>query len=231
MIFTDEQKKILTRTDHTLLAVDATSEDIRKVCFEGVDFKTASICIPPLFVDQAIRDTDGRGKICTVIGFPNGYTTTESKVFETKTAVSQGAHEIDMVISVGYLKQGDLNAVKKDISAVRAACKGRVLKVIIETCLLSEAEKIQMCKIVSDVGADFIKTSTGFSTGGATLADVALFKANLPPDIKIKASGGIATLEDAEAFIEAGADRIGSSRIVRLVRQQMMEAQAVTIEV
>ena len=231
MIFTDEQKRILKHTDHTLLAVDATTEAIREACFEGVDFKKASICIPPLYVAQAVRDTDGRGKICTVIGFPNGYMTTDSKVHETKSAVSQGAHEIDMVISIGLLKQGDTDAVKKDISAVRAACKDRILKVIVETCLLTEEEKISMCKVVGDAGADFIKTSTGFSTGGATLEDVELFKAHLAPGIKIKAAGGISTLEDAKAFLDAGADRIGSSRIVRLVRRQLMDAQAVTVEV
>lgn len=212
-------QEILSKVDHTVLSTTATWQDIRALCDDGMQYKTASVCIPALYVRQAAQYVQGKLPICTVIGFPNGYSTTAAKCFETKDAVENGASEIDMVISVGTLKAGEDDAVRRDIEAVRAACKNQVLKVIIETCLLTEDEKIRMCRIVSDSGADFIKTSTGFSTAGATFDDIRLFKAHCAPHLKIKAAGGISSIADAEEFIRLGADRLGTSRIVKLVKE------------
>ena len=212
-------QEILSKVDHTVLSTTATWQDIRALCDDGMQYKTASVCIPALYVRQAVEYVQGKLPVCTVIGFPNGYSTTAAKCFETKDAVENGASEIDMVISVGTLKAGEDDAVRRDIEAVRAACKNQVLKVIIETCLLTEDEKIRMCRIVSDSGADFIKTSTGFSTAGATFDDIRLFKAHCAPHLKIKAAGGISSIADAEEFIRLGADRLGTSRIVKLVKE------------
>lgn len=212
-------QEILQKVDHTVLSVSAAWDDIRALCDDGMRYKTASVCIPALYVKKAAEYVDGKLPICTVIGFPNGYSTTAAKCFETEDAVKNGASEIDMVISVGTLKAGDDEAVRRDIEAVRAACKNQILKVIIETCLLTEEEKIRMCRIVSDSGADFIKTSTGFSTAGATFDDIRLFKAHCAPHLKIKAAGGISSIADAEEFIRLGADRLGTSRIVKLVKE------------
>lgn len=212
-------QEILQKVDHTVLSVSAAWDDIRALCDDGMRYNTASVCIPALFVKKAAEYVDGKLPICTVIGFPNGYSTTAAKCFEAEDAVKNGASEIDMVISVGTLKAGDDEAVRRDIEAVRAACKNQILKVIIETCLLTEEEKIRMCRIVSDSGADFIKTSTGFSTAGATFDDIRLFKAHCAPHLKIKAAGGISSIADAEEFIRLGADRLGTSRIVKLVKE------------
>jgi len=218
-----ELKEVLARVDHTLLRQNATWEEIRKLCDEGMEYGTASVCIPPSFVRDAAGyialESKARGlkrilPVCTVIGFPNGYNTGAAKSFEAYDAVSKGASEIDMVINIGWAKQGRFGDILKEIDAVGTACQGRVLKVIIETCLLTEEEKIRMCEALSSSYADFIKTSTGFSTGGATLEDIRLFKDHLKHGKRIKASGGIKGLEDAIAFIEAGADRIGTSKVV-----------------
>lgn len=212
-------KEILRHVDHTLLAPTATTADILATCDEGLFYHTASVCIPPVFVKAAKAHVGDRLPVCTVIGFPNGYATTAAKCFETVDAVENGAAEIDMVIPLGAVKAGDFAAVLSDIRAVRAACDGRVLKVIVETCLLTREEKIRMCEVVSASGADYIKTSTGFAGGGATAEDVALFAAHVAPHLKIKAAGGIASLADAERFLELGADRLGTSRIVKLVKE------------
>ncbi len=212
-------KEILQHVDHTLLAPTATTADILATCDEGLFYHTASVCIPPVFVKAAKAHVGDRLPVCTVIGFPNGYATTAAKCFETADAVENGAAEIDMVIPLGAVKAGDFAAVLSDIRAVRAACDGRVLKVIVETCLLTREEKIRMCEVVSASGADYIKTSTGFAGGGATAEDVALFAAHVAPHLKIKAAGGIASLADAERFLELGADRLGTSRIVKLVKE------------
>ena len=211
-------KKILAACDHTLLAQDATEDDIFALCDDAVKYGTASVCIPPCYVKAAKEYVDGKMKICTVIGFPNGYSTAKTKAYETEMAVLDGADEIDMVINVGKLKDGRLVELLEEIKLVRTAAKDKILKVIIETCLLSDDEKVQMCKLVADGGADFIKTSTGFSSGGATLSDIALMRKNSPPSLKIKAAGGISSLEDAENFIAAGADRLGTSRIVKIIK-------------
>ena len=211
-------EKILAACDHTLLQQTATWEEIRGLLDDAVNYHTASVCIPPCYVKQAKAYAKDRMRICTVIGFPNGNMTTAAKVFETKDAVANGADEIDMVINIGYLKAGDHKAVLDEIRAVREACEGHILKVIIETCLLTEEEKVKMCELVTASGADYIKTSTGFSTGGATFEDVKLFRKHVGPDVKIKAAGGIASLEDAEQFMELGADRLGTSRVVKLVK-------------
>lgn len=211
--------EILRRTDHTLLRPDATWEAIRRLCDEGMTFGTASVCIPPLYVAQGAEYLCGRLPVCTVIGFPTGYSTTAVKAAETRQAAADGADEIDMVIPVGRVKEGAYDAVLADIQLVRAACEGKILKVIVETCLLTEDEKRRMCDIVSASGADYIKTSTGFSKGGATVADIRLFAAHVAPRVKIKAAGGIGTLADAAALLEAGADRLGSSRLVELAAQ------------
>lgn len=215
-----EIKEIFAKCDHTLLAQTATPDDIRRICDEGIEFGTASVCIPPCYVDLAARYSGGRIPICTVIGFPNGNMTTAAKCFETRDAVANGASEIDMVINIGMLRAGMVDYVRDEIAAVRAECRGRVLKVIIETCLLTDDEKKLMCSVVARGGADYIKTSTGFSKGGATKEDIRLFAENVPAGLKIKAAGGISTLADAEEFIKLGASRLGTSRIVKLAKEQ-----------
>ena len=214
-----ELEQILKACDHTLLRVDATSQEIKTLCDQAIRFHCASVCIPPAFVAKAAAYAAGRVKICTVIGFPTGYNTTAVKVAETADAVKNGADEIDMVIHIGALKEKRYDAVLDEIKAVRAACEGKILKVIIETCLLSEEEIIKMCDIVSRSGADYIKTSTGFSKGGATHEDILLMKKHIQPGLKIKAAGGIASIEDARRFLEEGADRLGTSRIVKIVKE------------
>lgn len=213
-----ELSEILSRCDHTLLRTDAGSEEIRRLCDEAVKYGCASVCIPPCHVPGAKKYLAGRVPVCTVIGFPNGYMTTAAKAFEAADAVQKGADEIDMVINLAMVKDADWQAVAEDIAAVRRATEGKVLKVIIECCLLTEAEKLEMCRIVSESGADFIKTSTGFSTAGATFADIELFARCCAGRCKIKAAGGISTLDDAVRFIELGADRLGTSRMVKLVQ-------------
>lgn len=213
------QKDILAKVDHTLLAQTATWEEIRQICNDGMRYETASVCIPPSYVEQAKNYVGDRLKICTVIGFPNGYNTTAVKEFETKDALKKGADEIDMVINLGWVKDGRFDLVEKEIRTLKDACGGNVLKVIIETCLLTEEEKVKMCEVVTNSGADFIKTSTGFSTSGATFADVALFKEHVGPQVKIKAAGGISSFADAEKFVELGTDRLGTSRLVKIMKQ------------
>ena len=215
---TMELSKILAAVDHTLLAQGATWEEIRAVCDDGVRFKTASVCIPASFVRQAKEYLGDKLAVCTVIGFPNGYSTTAVKCFEAEDAVKNGADEIDMVINVGWVKDRKWECLLEEIKAVKAACGGKLLKVIIETCLLTDEEKIKMCEIVSASGAEFIKTSTGFAGGGATREDVALFAGHVAPHVKIKAAGGISNLQDAEDFINLGASRLGTSRIVKAVK-------------
>ena len=211
---------ILSKCDHTLLSQAATWEQIKSICDDGIKYKTASVCIPASFVKRAHDYVDGQVKICTVIGFPNGYSTTESKVFEAVDAARNGADEIDMVINIGWLKDKRYEALLNEISAIKNAIPDRILKVIIETCLLTDEEKIKMCEIVSASGADYIKTSTGFSTAGATFDDIKLFAENISGDLKIKAAGGISSIDDAVKFIELGADRLGTSRIVKIVKEQ-----------
>ena len=218
-------KEILSKCDHTLLRVDCTGEEIRTLCDQAIKYGCASVCIPPCHVAGAKRYVGGRMKICTVIGFPNGYMTTAAKAFEAADAVRNGADEIDMVVNLSMVKDGCWGEVARDISAVRSATAGRILKVIIECCLLTEEEKLQLCRIVSDCGADFIKTSTGFSTGGATREDVELMRANCPVTVKVKAAGGISSLQDAEDFINLGAERLGTSRIVKLAIAQEQQAE------
>ena len=213
-------KRILAAVDHTLLAVDASWEDIKAICDDGMKYGTASVCIPAAYVARAAEYAAGRLPICTVIGFPSGYSTTEAKCFEAADAVKNGADEIDMVINVGWLKDKKYDLLLNEIREVKAACGGKLLKVIIETCLLTDEEKIEMCRIVSESGADYIKTSTGFSKGGATREDVALFAKHVAPHVKIKAAGGIASLEDAQAFLDLGASRLGTSRVVKIVKNE-----------
>ena len=220
-----ELQDILARVDHTLLAQGATWGEIKAICDDGVKYGCASVCIPASYVRQAAEYVDGKIAICTVIGFPNGYDTTAAKCFEASDAVKNGASEIDMVINVGWVKDRLYDKVLEEIKAVKAACGGKLLKVIIETCLLTDDEKIKMCEIVSDSGADYIKTSTGFSTGGATFHDVELFAKHVKPGVKIKAAGGISSLEDAEKFIELGASRLGTSRVVKIVKKLEAEKQ------
>jgi deoxyribose-phosphate aldolase len=215
-----EQKDILSIVDHTLLLQTSTWGEIRQLCDDAMKYGTASVCIPPCYVKQAKEYMQDRMKVCTVIGFPNGNHTTAAKVFETKDAVANGADEIDMVINVGMLKAKNYDYVLNEIKEIKAACQGRLLKVIIETCLLTDEEKIKMCELVTESGADYIKTSTGFSTAGATFADVALFAEHVGPKVKIKAAGGISSMEDAEKFVELGASRLGTSRIVKIVKAQ-----------
>ena len=210
-----EIKEILEKCDHTLLRVDCTGEEIKKLCDQAIKYNCARVCIPPCHVAGARRYVGDRLKLCTVIGFPNGYMTTAVKAFEAADAIKNGADEIDMVINLSMVKDGCWVDVANDIRAVREATRGKILKVIIETCLLTEEEKVHMCKIVSDCGADFIKTSTGFSKGGATREDVALMRANCPERVKVKAAGGISSLQDAEDFINLGAERLGTSRVVK----------------
>ena len=214
-----ELNEILSKVDHTLLAQTATWEEIRAICDDGMKYHTASVCIPASYVRQAAEYVDGKLAICTVIGFPNGYSTTASKCFEATDAVHNGAEEIDMVINIGWVKDQRWDDLLEEIKAVKQHCEGRLLKVIIETCLLTDEEKIKMCEIVSDSGADYIKTSTGFSTAGATFHDVELFAKHVKPGVKIKAAGGISSLEDAEKFIELGASRLGTSRVVKIVKK------------
>lgn len=211
-------KDICGAADHTLLKHEATWEQIKEICDDGAKYKTASVCIPPCYVKRAHEYMPDLN-ICTVIGFPNGNMTTASKVFETKDAIENGANEIDMVINIGMLKAKEYDYILDEIKEIKKACDGHILKVIIETCLLTNDEKIKMCEIVSNSGADYIKTSTGFSTGGATFEDVKLFKENVEPHVKIKAAGGISSLEDAKTFMELGATRLGTSRIVKLVKE------------
>ena len=212
--------EILSYCDHTLLSTGATWAEIRTVCDDGIAFGTASVCIPPSYVKRAKDYVGTRLSICTVIGFPNGYSTTAAKVYEARDAVQNGADEIDMVINVGMLKNKMYGDILDEIRAIRAACNGKILKVIIETCLLTEEEKIKMCKIVSASGADFIKTSTGFAGGGATPEDIKLFAKHISGGLKIKAAGGVSSLEDADLFIELGAQRIGTSRIVKIAKSE-----------
>lgn len=212
------KEEILSKVDHTLLKQGSTWEQIKKILDEGMEAHTASACIPPYYVKRAKEYVGDRLPICTVIGFPNGNMTTATKVFETKDAVASGADEIDMVINIGMVKEGDYQSIVKEINAIKEACDGKLLKVIIETCLLTEEEKIKMCQAVTESDADFIKTSTGFSEGGATFDDIALMKAHVGRDLKIKAAGGIGSVADAERFIELGADRLGTSRLIALLK-------------
>ena len=217
-IMNNELKPILARVDHTLLSQTATWDQIRAICDDGVKYGCASVCIPASYVKQAAESVAGKIAVCTVIGFPNGYDTTASKCFQATDAVQNGASEIDMVINIGWVKDGLYDKVLSEIRDVKGHCRGKLLKVIIETCLLTDAEKIELCRVVSESGADYIKTSTGFGGGGATREDVALFKKHVAPHVKIKAAGGIADLNDAKDFIALGADRLGTSRIVKAVK-------------
>lgn len=213
------KEKIVGAVDHTLLGVDCTWEDIRQLCDEAVAYQTASVCIPACYVREAADYLQGKCPVCTVIGFPNGYSTQTVKVAEARDAIANGASEIDMVINIGFLKSGRYDALLNEIKEVKKACSTHILKVIIETCLLTEAEKIKMCEIISLSGADYIKTSTGFSKAGATKEDVSLFRKHVHPHVKIKAAGGVRTLEDAQAFLELGASRLGTSSIVKLLKK------------
>ena len=213
-------KNILEKCDHTLLRVDCTSEEIKKLCDQAIKYNCASVCIPPCHVAGAKRYVGDKLALCTVIGFPNGYMTSAVKAFEAADAIRNGAEEIDMVINVSMVKDGCWDDVKKDIAAVREATTGKILKVIIECCLLTDEEKVKLCEIVTACGADYIKTSTGFSTGGATREDVKLMRDNCPETVKVKAAGGISTLQDAEDFVNLGADRLGTSRVVKIVMEQ-----------
>lgn len=215
-----EKKEILGKVDHTLLAQTATWEEIKELCDDAIRYKTASVCIPPSFVKAAKEYVDGKMKICTVIGFPNGYNTTETKVFETENAIENGADEIDMVINLGWVKEGKFDLIKAEIKALKEVCKDKILKVIIETCLLTEEEKIKMCEVVTTAGADYIKTSTGFSTTGATFNDIDLFANYVGEGVKIKAAGGISSFADAEKFIHLGADRLGTSRLIKILKEK-----------
>ncbi|HIX51539.1 MAG TPA: deoxyribose-phosphate aldolase [Candidatus Lachnoclostridium stercoripullorum] len=214
-----DKREILKRLDHTLLKQDAVWEQIKEICDEGMKYGVASVCIPPSFVRRAAEYMGGRLPVCTVIGFPNGYATTAVKVFETEDAVRNGADEIDMVIDIGMVKERDYGGVLEEIRAVRRACQGKILKVIIETCLLTDEEKVEMCRVVTESGADYIKTSTGFASGGATFADVKLMREHVGAQVKVKAAGGISSAADAERFIELGADRLGTSRLIRLLEE------------
>ena len=218
-----DAKKILGHVDHTLLLQGSTWEEIRQICDDAIAYGTASVCIPPSYVKQAKEYVGDKMAVCTVIGFPNGYMTTKTKEFETKDALANGADEIDMVINIGWVKDRRWEDLLTEIKAVKASCQGRILKVIVEACLLTEEEKIKMCEIVTASGAEYIKTSTGFSTGGATREDVALFARHIGSGVKIKAAGGISTFQDAEDFLALGADRLGTSRIVKLVKGQQGE--------
>ena len=215
-----DREEILNKVDHTLLAQTATWEKIREILDDAMKYHTASACIPAAYVKQAAEYVQGRLPICTVIGFPNGYHTTAVKVFETKDAVANGASEIDMVINIGFLKDKRYEEIEEEIRQVHAACEGRILKVIIETCLLTEKEKIKMCEIVTKAGAEFIKTSTGFSTGGATFEDVELMRKHVGANVKVKAAGGIASFADAEKFVDLGADRLGTSRLIKIMKAE-----------
>ena len=215
-----EWQEILSHVDHTLLKQEARWEDIQKIVEEGIRYGCASVCIPPSYVKQAAEHAQGKVKVCTVIGFPNGYNTTAIKCFEASDAVNNGADEIDMVVNLGWVKDGLYEQVLSEIRAVKEACHGRTLKVIIETCLLTQEEKEQLCRVVSESGADYIKTSTGFSTGGATAQDVALLREHSASELKVKAAGGISSKEDAQEFLALGADRLGTSRLVKLAQKE-----------
>lgn len=215
-----EAKEILKHVDHTLLTQGATWDEIRRICDDAIAYGTASVCIPPSYVKQAKEYVGDKMAVCTVIGFPNGYMTTKTKEFETKDALANGADEIDMVINIGWAKDGKFDCIEEEIRTLKAACGGKVLKVIIETCLLTDEEKVKMCAAVTNAGADYIKTSTGFSKAGATFADVELFAKHVGPNVKIKAAGGISSMDDAEKFLELGADRLGTSRIIKLVKNE-----------
>ena len=220
-----EIKEILSKCDHTLLAQTATWDEIKAICDDGIKYQTASVCIPPCYVKRASEYANGRVKICTVIGFPNGYNTTAVKEFETKDAIANGADEIDMVINIGQLKAGNYDYVENEIRTLKNACGEKILKVIIETCLLTDEEKVKMCELVTKAGADFIKTSTGFSKAGATFADIELFAKHVGKNVRMKAAGGISSIEDAEKFVELGATRLGTSRIVKIVKKQESEGE------
>lgn len=213
-----DKKNVLKIVDHTLLTQTATWGDIKEILDDAMKYGTASACIPAAYVKQAAEYVDGKLPICTVIGFPNGYHTTAVKVFETKDAIANGASEIDMVINIGFLKDKRYQEIEDEIRQIHEACQGRVLKVIIETCLLTEEEKIKMCELVTNAGAEYIKTSTGFSTSGATFADVELMKKHIGPEVKVKAAGGISSFDDAEEFMRLGADRLGTSRLVKIMK-------------
>lgn len=211
---------VLKHVDHTLLLQTATWDEIRQICDDAIKYQTASVCIPPCYVKQANEYMEGRMAVCTVIGFPNGNTTTKTKEFETKEAIANGASEIDMVINIGWLKDRKYDLIEEEIRTLKEACGDRILKVIIETCLLTDEEKVKMCQIVTDAGADYIKTSTGFSSAGATFDDIALFAKHIGPNVKMKAAGGISSMEDAEKFLLLGADRLGTSRIIKIVKNE-----------
>ena len=213
-------KEILKHVDHTLLTQTATWAEIKQICDDAVAYGTASVCIPPSYVKQAKEYLQDKMAVCTVIGFPNGYNTTAVKVFETKEALKDGAEEIDMVINIGWVKDGRFDCIEEEIRTLKKACGAKILKVIIETCLLTEEEKIRMCEVVTRAGADYIKTSTGFSKAGATFDDIRLFSEHIGPNVKMKAAGGISSLDDAEKFLALGADRLGTSRIIKLVKQE-----------
>ena len=213
-------KEILKHVDHTLLTQTATWAEIKQICDDAVAYGTASVCIPPSYVKQAKEYLQDKMAVCTVIGFPNGYMTTAVKEFETKDALANGADEIDMVINIGWVKDGRFDCIEEEIRTLKKACGAKILKVIIETCLLTEEEKIRMCEVVTRAGADYIKTSTGFSKAGATIDDIRLFSEHIGPNVKMKAAGGISSLDDAEKFLALGADRLGTSRIIKLVKQE-----------
>ncbi len=218
-----DKKKIVSHVDHTLLTQTATWEEIRQLCDDAIAFGTASVCIPPSYVKQAREYVQDKMTVCTVIGFPNGYMTTAAKEFETKDALNNGAEEIDMVINIGWLKDRRYDLIEKEIRILKAVCKEKILKVIIETCLLTQEEKIKMCEIVTAAGADYIKTSTGFSAAGATFEDIELFAGHIGKGVKIKAAGGISSMEDAVRFLELGADRLGTSRIIKIMKNEEAE--------
>lgn len=215
-----DKKEILSKVDHTLLAQTAAWQDIKQILDDGMKYATASACIPAAYVKQAAEYVQGKLPICTVIGFPNGYSTMATKVFETKDAVANGAAEIDMVINIGFLKDGRYAEVKEEIRQIHKACQGKLLKVIIETCLLTDEEKIKACELVTRAGAEYIKTSTGFSTAGATFEDVKLMRQHVGAEVKVKAAGGIASFDDAEKFMGLGADRLGTSRLVKIMKAE-----------
>ena len=214
------EKEILKHVDHTLLRQTATWQEIKQICDDAMKYQTASVCIPPCYVKQASEYVKGNMKVCTVIGFPNGYMTTKAKEFETKDAIANGATEIDMVINIGWLKDKKYELIKEEIVTLKKICGENVLKVIIETCFLTDEEKTKMCEIVTRAGADYIKTSTGFGGGGATFSDIELFSGNIGPNVKMKAAGGISSMEDAEKFLSLGADRLGTSRIIKIVKSE-----------
>ena len=215
-----EVKEILEHVDHTLLTQTATWEEIRQICDDAIAYGTASVCIPPSYVKQVKEYVGDKMEVCTVIGFPNGYMTTAAKEFETKDALANGADEIDMVSNIGWAKDEKFDAIEEEIRTLKAACGSKILKVIIETCLLTEAEKIELCHAVTRAGADFIKTSTGFSRAGATFEDIKLFSEHIGSGVRMKAAGGISSMEDAKRFLELGADRLGTSRIVKIVKNE-----------